>query len=45
VPGATFHAERRTLNLVPERVFGVDLVRWIEARLVEAAGEVSPALG
>jgi len=42
VPGATFHPERRTLNLMPGRVFGADLVRWIEARLVEATGEREP---
>jgi transcription-repair coupling factor (superfamily II helicase) len=38
IPGATFHAVRRTLNLVPSRVHGLDLVRWVEARLLEAAG-------
>jgi transcription-repair coupling factor (superfamily II helicase) len=42
VPRATFHPERRTLNLVPERVFGVDLVRWVEERLLEATGEREP---
>jgi len=36
---ATFHAEKRTLNLVPDRVFGADLVRWVEAWLREAVGE------
>jgi transcription-repair coupling factor (superfamily II helicase) len=39
VPGATFHTARGTLNLDPDRVFGVDLVRWVEARLREAGGE------
>ena len=39
VPGATFHPAKSTLNLVPERVFGADLVRWVEARLREALGE------
>jgi transcription-repair coupling factor (superfamily II helicase) len=39
VPTATFHPAKRTLNLVPGRVFGADLVRWIEARLREAVGE------
>ena len=39
IPGATYHATKRTLNLVPERVFGADLVRWVEARLREAVGE------
>ncbi len=42
VPGATFHPERRTLNLTPERVFGVELVRWVEGRLLEATGEREP---
>ena len=36
---ATYHAEKRTLNLVPERVFGLELVRWVEAWLREAVGE------
>jgi transcription-repair coupling factor (superfamily II helicase) len=39
VPGATFHPTKATLNLTPERVFGVELVRWVEARLREAVGE------
>jgi len=39
VPSASFHAAKATLNLTPGRVFGADLVRWIEARLREAAGE------
>jgi transcription-repair coupling factor (superfamily II helicase) len=38
VPGATYHEAKQTLNLVPERVFGVDLVRWVESRLAVAAG-------
>ena len=38
VPGATYHDAKQTLNLVPERVFGLDLVRWIEGRLGDAAG-------
>ncbi|MGZ4155311.1 MAG: transcription-repair coupling factor, partial [Actinomycetota bacterium] len=42
VPGATFHDAKQTLNLVPERVFGMDLVRWVEARLSEAAGRTEP---
>jgi transcription-repair coupling factor (superfamily II helicase) len=41
VSGATFHATRATLNLVPERIFGADLVRWTEARLREAVGEAA----
>jgi transcription-repair coupling factor (superfamily II helicase) len=39
IPGATFHAAKQTLNLAPDRVFGADLVRWVEARLREAVGE------
>jgi transcription-repair coupling factor (superfamily II helicase) len=39
VPDATFHDAKQTLNLVPDRVFGIDLVRWVEARLCEAAGQ------
>jgi transcription-repair coupling factor (superfamily II helicase) len=39
IPGASFHATKATLNLAPERIFGIDLVRWIEARLREAVGE------
>jgi transcription-repair coupling factor (superfamily II helicase) len=39
IPGATFHAAKGTLNLAPERVFGVELVRWVEARFREAVGE------
>jgi hypothetical protein len=39
VAGASFHAAKATLNLTPGRVFGADLVRWVEARLREAAGE------
>ena len=38
VPRATYHDAKQTLNLVPERLFGVDLVRWVEARLLDAAG-------
>ena len=36
---ATFHVERATLNLVPERVFGMDLVRFVERALREAVGD------
>jgi transcription-repair coupling factor (superfamily II helicase) len=39
IPGGTFHSAKRTLNLTPERVFGADLVRWVEAGLREAIGE------
>ncbi len=38
VPGATFHDAKQTLNLTPGRVFGQDLVRAVESRLLEAAG-------
>ena len=37
VPGATFHEAKKTLNLTLGRVFGVDLVRAVQACL-EAAG-------
>jgi transcription-repair coupling factor (superfamily II helicase) len=37
VATAAFHPETRTLNLSPERLFGIDLVRWVEERLREAA--------
>jgi transcription-repair coupling factor (superfamily II helicase) len=39
VSGASFHAAKATLNLTPGRVFGAELVRWVEARLREALGE------
>ena len=39
IKGATFAEPTRTLNLVPERVFGADLVRWVESRLRQAVGE------
>jgi hypothetical protein len=38
VYGATYHEAKQTLNLVPERVFGVDMVRYVERWLLEAAG-------
>ena len=38
VPRASYHDAKQTLNLVPERLFGVELVRWIQARLLDAAG-------
>jgi hypothetical protein len=41
VPGATFHATTRTLNLEPERVAGADLPAWVEERLVRAGGSGS----
>ncbi|MGZ8606533.1 MAG: transcription-repair coupling factor [Actinomycetota bacterium] len=41
VPGATYHATTRTLNLEPDRVAGADLPAWIEERLLRASG--SPA--
>ncbi len=43
--GATYHPAKQTLNLVPERVFGVDLVRWVERYLLESAGFERPELG
>jgi transcription-repair coupling factor (superfamily II helicase) len=46
IPGASFVEATSTLNLKPERVFGVDLVRWVEARLRQAVGEEpEPGLG
>jgi transcription-repair coupling factor (superfamily II helicase) len=39
IPGASFVEATRTLNLKPERVFGVELVRWAEGRLRQAVGE------
>ncbi len=38
VPGATFHATTRTLNLEPERVAGTELPAWVEAGILRAAG-------
>ena len=35
--GASFAPESQTLNLVPERVFGKDLVAFVERWLLEAA--------
>jgi transcription-repair coupling factor (superfamily II helicase) len=37
VYGGTFAAESQTLNLLPERVFGKDLVAFVERWLLEAA--------
>ncbi len=34
---AGYHPETETLNLVPERVFGKDLVAFVERWLLEAA--------
>jgi len=46
IPGASFVDATRTLNLKPDRVFGVDLVRWVESRLLQAVGEpAEPGLG
>jgi transcription-repair coupling factor (superfamily II helicase) len=46
IAGATFHATKGTLNLTPVRIFGVELVRWVEARLRQAMGEEpEPGLG
>jgi transcription-repair coupling factor (superfamily II helicase) len=36
VPGSSFHVAKATLNLVPDRVFGVELVRWVEEHLRRA---------
>jgi transcription-repair coupling factor (superfamily II helicase) len=41
--GASFAPESQTLNLVPERVFGTDLVAFVERWLLEAAtGDRAP---
>jgi transcription-repair coupling factor (superfamily II helicase) len=46
IPGASFHGAKATLNLGPDRIFGADLVRWVESRLREALGEpAEPGLG
>ena len=37
VYGASYAPESQTLNLVPERVFGKDLVAFVERWLLEAA--------
>jgi len=37
VYGSSFAPESQTLNLVPERVFGTDLVAFVERWLLEAA--------
>jgi len=42
--GASFHATRSTLNLVPDRVFGAELVAWVESRLRTAVGD-TPVVG
>jgi transcription-repair coupling factor (superfamily II helicase) len=39
VPGATYHPAKGTLNLVPEREFGAELVRWVEEHLLASVGE------
>jgi transcription-repair coupling factor (superfamily II helicase) len=39
IPKATYHLERLTLNLVPERVYGTELVAQVESWLREAVGE------
>jgi transcription-repair coupling factor (superfamily II helicase) len=46
IPGASFVEATHTLNLKPDRVFGVELVRWVESRLRQAVGETAePGLG
>jgi transcription-repair coupling factor (superfamily II helicase) len=42
IEGASYHEAKKTLNLVPQRLFGIELVRWVEDRLREAAGEPRP---
>ena len=43
IAGATYHAAQPTLNLPPERVFGADLVRWVEARAARRPWESGTA--
>jgi transcription-repair coupling factor (superfamily II helicase) len=38
VPGATYHATTRTLNLTPERVAVAELPAWVEAQVQRAEG-------
>jgi transcription-repair coupling factor (superfamily II helicase) len=38
VPGAAYHRTTATLNLLPERVTGVDLPGWLERALLAATG-------
>jgi transcription-repair coupling factor (superfamily II helicase) len=46
IPGASFVEATQTLNLKPDRVFGVDLVRWVESAVRQAVGEpAEPGLG
>ncbi|MGH2680585.1 MAG: transcription-repair coupling factor [Actinomycetota bacterium] len=40
VPGATYHAAKRTLNLTPDRIPSTDLPAWVGSRLHEALGEL-----
>jgi hypothetical protein len=42
VAGATYHEAKRTLNLVPQGIFGLELPSWVEARLLEATGQAQP---
>jgi transcription-repair coupling factor (superfamily II helicase) len=39
VPGATYHATTRTLNLEPDRIASAELPAWVEERLRLAAGD------
>jgi transcription-repair coupling factor (superfamily II helicase) len=39
VPGASYHATTRTLNLDPERVAGSELPSWVERQLLRATGQ------
>jgi transcription-repair coupling factor (superfamily II helicase) len=41
IPRATYAETTRTLNLVPDRVFGVDLVRSVESQMRQAAGQAA----
>jgi transcription-repair coupling factor (superfamily II helicase) len=41
IPGSSYHATKRTLNLTPGRVFGEDLVRWVDGALRTALGRTA----
>jgi len=43
IPGSSYHAATRTLNLEPNVMGGPELPRWVERTLLEAVGETSGA--
>ena len=42
--GASYHDARQTLNLLPRKISGAGLPRWIRERLLDLAGEVRVAV-